>query len=179
MSTRKLTADKLLWESLPRWRRSGLALDRFELLKELPFFSDLSKRQISGVSAIMFERTYEADELIFEEGQPGAALFLVAEGRVAVETSRENRTTNLAILEKGAFFGEMALIDDAPRSADVRALERTRALALYRNDLSELVRRDAQTGCQIFRALASMIGERLRLTNKLVSAEGPERAEAR
>jgi hypothetical protein len=47
-------------------------------------------------------------------------------------------------------------------------LERTRTLALYRNDLNELVQRDAKTACQIYRSLASMIGDRLRSTNELV-----------
>jgi CRP/FNR family transcriptional regulator, cyclic AMP receptor protein len=174
MSTRKLAADKLLWEALAFWRRSSPELDRLQSLTTLPFFRDLSKRQIKSVSTIMFERTYETDELIFEEGQPGAALFLILGGRVAIEISRQNCTTRLAVLGKGDFFGEMALIDDAPRSANALALERTHALALYRNDLTALISRDPQTTCQIFRALASVIGDRLRSTNELVAAN-PEK----
>ena len=60
----------------------------------------------------MFERSYDADESIFEEGQPGAALFLILDGKVAIEIYRETSTTRLAVLERGAFFGEMALLDD-------------------------------------------------------------------
>jgi hypothetical protein len=52
-------------------------------------------------------------------------------------------------------------------------LERTRALALYRNDLNELVQRDPKTACQIYRSLAGMIGDRLRLTNELVQVKPP------
>jgi CRP-like cAMP-binding protein len=81
---------------------------------------------------------------------------------------RENRATILAILEKGAFLGEMALLNDAPRSANARSLERTHTLALYRNDLSRLIHRDPQTACQIYRALASIVGDRLRSTNELM-----------
>src|SRR6516165_5675007 len=109
MSTRKLAADKLLWEMLGRWKRSSPELDRITFLESVPFFNQLSKRQIKDVFAILFERTYETNELIFEEGQPGAALFLILDGRVAVEMRRENHTATLAILERGAFFGEMAL----------------------------------------------------------------------
>jgi CRP-like cAMP-binding protein len=116
----------------------------------------------------MFERTYDADEPIFEEGQPGAALFLILNGKVAIEICRETSTTRLAVLERGAFFGEMALLDDSPRSANARAVERTRALALYRNDLNGLMHRHARTACQIYRSLAAMIGDRLRSTNELV-----------
>jgi CRP/FNR family transcriptional regulator, cyclic AMP receptor protein len=67
----------------------------------------------------------------------------------------------------------MALLDDTPRSANARALEPTRTLALYRNDLDGLMHRHARTACQIYRALASMIGDRLRSTNELVQMKTP------
>src|SRR5262245_42871951 len=133
-SNRKLVADKLLWEPLGRWKRTSPELDRLQFLKTVPFFDELATRQLKGVASIMFERTYDIDELVFEEGQPGAALFLILDGKVAIELCREESTVTLAVLEKGAFFGEMALLDESPRSADARALEPTRAFALYRND---------------------------------------------
>ena len=167
MSARKFAADKLLWETLGRWKRSSPELDRIQFLKTVPFFDRLSNRQLKTVSDIMFERNYDTDESIFEEGQPGAALFLILDGKIAIEISRET-STRLAVLEKGAFFGEMALLDDTPRSANARALEPTRTLALYRNDLNGLMDRHARTACQIYRSLASMIGDRLRSTNELV-----------
>ena len=171
MSARKLVADKLLWETLERWKRSSPELDRIKFLKTVTFFNELSDRQLKTVSGTLFERKYETNELIFEEGQPGAALFLILDGRVAVEMRRENHTTTLAILERGAFFGEMALLDEAPRSANARSLEQTYTLALYRNDLSQLIQRDPQTACQIYRALAHMVGDRLRSTNQLIQTE--------
>ena len=173
MSTRNLVADKLLWEPLERWKRTSPDVDRIQFLKTVPFFDQLSNRQLKSVSDIMFERTYDVDESIFEEGQPGAALFLILDGKVAVEVVHESSTTRLAVLERGAFFGEMALLDETPRSATARALERTRTLALYRNDLNGLVQRDAKIACQIYRSLAGMIGERLRLTNELVQMKAP------
>jgi CRP/FNR family transcriptional regulator, cyclic AMP receptor protein len=173
MSARKLVADRLLWEPLGRWKRSSPELDHIQFLKTVPFFDRLSNRQLKSVSAVMFERTYETDESIFEEGQPGAALFLILDGKIAIEICRETSTTRLAVLERGAFFGEMALLDDTPRSANARALERTRTLALYRNDLNGLIHRDAQTACQIYRSLAGMIGDRLRSTNELVQMKIP------
>src|SRR5437764_13595993 len=173
MSARKFAADKLLWETLGRWNRSSPELDRIQFLKTVPFFDQLSNRQLKSVSDIMFERTYDIDESIFEEGQPGAALFLILDGKIAIEICREISTTRLAVLDTGAFFGEMALLDETPRSATARALERTRTLALYRNDLNELVHRDAKTACQIYRSLAGMIGDRLRLTNELVQMKAP------
>jgi len=173
MSARNLVADKLLWETLGRWKRSSPELDRIQFLKTVPFFDQLSNRQLKSVSDIIFERTYETNESIFEEGQPGAALFLILDGKIAIEICRETSTTRLAVLDRGAFFGEMALLDETPRSATARALERTRTLALYRNDLNGLVQRDAKTACQSYRSLAGMIGDRLRLTNELVQMKTP------
>jgi len=173
MSARNLVADKLLWEKLGRWKRSSPELDRIQFLKTVPFFDQLSNRQLKSVSDIMFERTYDIDESIFEEGQPGAALFLILDGKIAIEICRETSTTRLAVLDRGAFFGEMALLDETPRSATARALERIRTLALYRNDLNGLVHRDAKTACRIYRSLAGMIGDRLRLTNELVQMKAP------
>jgi CRP/FNR family transcriptional regulator, cyclic AMP receptor protein len=167
-TARQLVADKLLWQMLERWKRSSPELDRIQFLKTVPFFNELSHRQLKAVSGIMFERNFETDELIFAEGQPGAALFLILDGKVAIEMCRQRNTTILAILEKGAFFGEMALLNEAPRSANARSLERTYTLALYRNDLSRLIQRDPQAACQIYRALASIVGDRLRSTNELM-----------
>src|SRR5881397_3463496 len=101
MSVRKFAADKLLWETLGRWKRSSPELDRIQFLKTVPFFDRLSNRQLKRVF-----------DIIFEEGQPGAALFLILNGKIAIEISRDTRTTRLAVLERGAFFGEMALLDD-------------------------------------------------------------------
>jgi hypothetical protein len=61
MSARKLVADKLLWETLERWKRSSPELDRIQFLKTVPFFNELSHRQLKTVSDTVFERHYEPD----------------------------------------------------------------------------------------------------------------------
>src|ERR1700722_15985870 len=108
MSVRKFVAEKVLWETLARWKKSSPLLDRIEFLKTVPFFNELSSWQLNKVSEIVFERTYEPGEMIFEQGQPGAAIFLVMAGQVSVEIVKDSVVTNLATLDRGAFFGEMA-----------------------------------------------------------------------
>lgn len=171
MAGRKELADKVLWETLKRWKSLSPELGRLQFLKTVPFFNELSHRQLRKVSEIVFERNYDVGELIFEEGQPGAALFLITDGQVAVEIYKEKFTAKLAVLERGAFFGEMALLDESPRSASARATEPTKTLALYRNDLNQLINKDPETACHIYRALARIVGDRLRSTNDLVQAE--------
>jgi CRP/FNR family cyclic AMP-dependent transcriptional regulator len=176
---KKIIAEKVLWETLRHWKKSSPELDRMAFLKTVPFFNELSNWQLKKVSEIVFERSYEVGEMIFEEAQPGAALFLVIDGLVSVEILKENFTAKLAVLEKGAFFGEMALLDEAPRSASARAMEPTRALALYRNDLNRLIHSDPETACHIYRALARIVGDRLRSTNEMVQTEAnPEKLAA-
>lgn len=165
---RKMIADKLMWETLKRWKTLSPELGRMQFLKTVPFFNELSKRQLKKVSEIVYERSYDVGEMIFEEGQPAAALFLIVEGQVSVEILKEKFTAKLAVLDKGAFFGEMALLDEAPRSASVRVMEPTKTLALYRNDLNHLIHTDPETACHIYRALARIVGDRLRSTNELV-----------
>ena len=168
-----------MWETLTRWTRSSPELDRIQFLKTVPFFNELSNWQLKKVSAIVFARAYEPSEMIFEQGQPGAAIFLIMEGQVGVEIYKQGGITQLAVLEKGAFFGEMALLDEAPRSASARSLDGCKTLALYRNDLSRLSQSDPSTACHIYRALARIVGDRLRSTNELVQAgSAPEKFSA-
>lgn len=171
MSVRKIIAEKVLWETLKRWNKSSPELDRIQFLKSVPFFDELSNWQLKKVSDIVFERTYDAGETIFEQGQPGAALFLIMEGQVSVEIYHEKFTAKLATIEKGAFFGEMALLDESPRSASARALVSTKTLALYRNDLTRMIQSDPETACHIYRSLAKIVGDRLRSTNELVQKD--------
>jgi len=168
MAIRKLLAEKLMWETLKRWKKTSPEMDRIRFLKTVPFFNELSTWQLKKVSEIVFERNYEPHELIFEQGQPGAALFLVIDGQVNVEILKDQMVTPIATLDRGSFFGEMALLDESPRSASARSVESTKTLALYRNDLSRLIHTDPATACQIYRALARIIGDRLRSTNELV-----------
>ncbi len=170
MSVRNLIAEKLMWESLRRWKNTSPELDRIQFLKTVPFFNELSNWQLKKVAEIVFLRTYDPAEYVFEQGQPGAAIFLIMDGQVAVEISKEGLTTSLATLERGAFFGEMALLDESPRSASARSVDGCKTLALYRNDLNRLIHSDPATACHIYRALARIVGDRLRSTNELVQA---------
>lgn len=156
---------------LGKWTKTSEESNKMEFLKSLPFFQDLAQWQLKRVSEVVFERTYEENETLFEQGQPGAALFLIREGRVAIELENQGQMTTVAHLEKGSFLGEMALIDESPRSATARAVSPTKTLALYRNDLKRLCLSEPSSAVMIYRALAVIVGDRLRSTNELVKSE--------
>lgn len=137
----------------------------------MPFFRDLSYWQLRRISETLFERSYEVGEYIFEQGQAGAALFVVVEGSVEIELVERGHKYFLAKLDRGSFFGELALLDDTPRSASARAIRPTKTLALYRTDLNSMIQVDAHASSLIFRSLATIVGDRLKKTNDLIQAE--------
>jgi CRP-like cAMP-binding protein len=109
-----------------------------------------------------------ADTLIFSEGDPGDALYVVVEGSVSVfSTNEEGVDVVLAELQAGDSFGEMALLTGEPRSASVRASQDTRALRLMKNDFDRLLEEQPA----LARELLQVFGQRLQQTNLRVRRE--------
>jgi CRP-like cAMP-binding protein len=96
------------------------------MLEKVPMFSNLTDRQLRGLARDAKERAYAEGSVIVKQGDVGAGFYLVLDGRVDVR--RKGR--RLATLGAGQFFGEMALFDEQPRSADVVAVAPTRCLIL-------------------------------------------------
>src|SRR4051812_15388408 len=119
---RKLVAERILWAVLGKWSQTSAEASKIQFLKSLPFFQDLAPWQLKKVTEVIFDRVYEENETLFEQGQPGAALFLIWEGKVSIELDSQGRRTPITQLEKGSFLGEMALLDESPRSASARAV---------------------------------------------------------
>lgn len=165
----KKTALRILWGQLRNKDRNVLDLDKVKFLKKIPFFENLKKRQLEQVAQIVYERDYEENEYLFEVAQPGAALFIIQSGEISVEIPDEHGNhAQLAVLSKYAFVGELALLDEAPRSASARAVSKTRVLALFRRDLEQLAETHPDITSHIFRSLATIIGLRLKATNDLI-----------
>jgi CRP/FNR family transcriptional regulator, cyclic AMP receptor protein len=97
-----------------------------QLLASVSLFQKLDKRDIRALSRLVKEQEYAAKQPIVLEGQTGLGLYVISEG--AAEVSRGNRI--IKSLGVGDFFGEMALLDDLPRTANVVATAPTRCLTL-------------------------------------------------
>jgi CRP/FNR family transcriptional regulator, cyclic AMP receptor protein len=166
----KKTALRIFWGHIRRSNRDSQDTDKVKFLKKIPFFESLKKNQLELVSQVIYERNYSESEYIFEWGQPGAALFIIQSGEVIVEIpgKESSGSTQLAVLSKYSFFGELALLDEAPRSASARALVNTRVLALFRKDLDQLTETSPDITSRIYKALASIVGHRLKATNELI-----------
>lgn len=158
----------VLWGTIFR-KRKPAEVSRNQFLRTIPFFENLTDKQLKTLALHLHERRYEENEYLFELNHPAAALFIIGRGEVAVENlSERNVIEPLATIRSGEFLGELALLDSAPRSASARATKPTETYALFRGDLLRLEKDAPEITSKIYRTLAWVIGERLKATNRQV-----------
>jgi CRP-like cAMP-binding protein len=126
-------------------------LDRYRaLVAQSPIFRGVAPSAIDDLVRRMQVRSRAAGAILVSQDEPGDAMFLIAEGRVRVALFGENgRELTLSTLARGDIFGEMALLDGRPRSANVVAVEDTSLLALSRDALLEHLRSHPQTALNL------------------------------
>jgi len=135
-----------------------------ELLRGIPLFETLSDRELSVVERILHERAYAPEEMIFREGEPGVAMYIIGNGSVSITVGSDAKV--LAELHEGEFFGELALLDDSPRSASALAKEESKIFAFSQPDLFAMIQRNPKLGIKIVLSLARIIGDRLKRMNE-------------
>jgi CRP-like cAMP-binding protein len=106
--------------------------DNTEFLKRVPMFEDLDKRSLEAIANAAVEQKYDAGQEVMRQGDIGVGAFIIRSGKVEVVQDKDGQPHRLATLGPGEMFGEMALLDEFPRSASVRALEPTTLLGLQR-----------------------------------------------
>ncbi len=158
------------WGSIASKFKFAKAIDNIEVLKLCPIFARLSVKELKKVSALIYERSYQAGEYLFEKEQPGTAMFIIKTGQVKIVVPGNESETELATIYPEDFLGELALLDDTPRSASAKAAEKTEALAFFREDLGELVQTYPVIAVKIMRDLAIIIGQRLKAANEQLTA---------
>ena len=104
-------------------------------LKSVPFFANLNESEISSLASKLIIRRFSPYQIIFHLGDPAGLLYIISSGKVKISHSTaEGQEAVLAILGAGDFFGELALLDDSPRSASAETLEDTETLTLHRDE---------------------------------------------
>ncbi|MCK4911059.1 MAG: cyclic nucleotide-binding domain-containing protein [Thermodesulfovibrionales bacterium] len=136
------------------------------VLRRLPIFKDLSKREVASIERILHRRSYATGEDIFTQGVPGAGMYIILSGEVSILLEPGNR--ELTLLKEGEFFGEMALLDESPRSATARAKSPCIVLGFFQSDLFSLLERSPKLGSKIILRLARIVSDRLKHSNEQV-----------
>lgn len=136
-------------------------------LQTIPLFSQLSKRDLSILITHIHKRAYLAGEYIFYQGDPGIGLYLVIEGKVLIRReSDEGHKITLAVIEKGDFFGELALVDNDKRSASAIAESDTELYIIFKPDLDEFIEKYPKKGIKILQGISEITASRLRTLNE-------------
>lgn len=142
--------------------KSPALTPRLNQLKDSALFSTLSPLELKIVGELLHERSYLAEEIIFDEGEEGQALYLIMSGRVLISRALDDSVEVVAELSPGAFFGDLALLDNSARNAQARALDNCELAVFFRADFMGLMDTDAVIGYKLSLALARHIGNRLR-----------------
>lgn len=132
-----------------------------EFLSKVPLFQSCTAEEIRAIADIAQESDFEAGQLIITQGTPGQAFYMILSGRV--EIIRDGRS--LGAYGPGDFFGEMSLLDNAPRSATIRALDPTRCLMLSSWDFKTLIEKTPSIAVKLLEVLS----RRLRVADERLS----------
>ena len=139
-----------------------------DILMSISLFEDLSRHELASVQRILHRREYEPGEVIFRQQEPGMGMYIIQSGTVTILSEPEGLV--LSELSDGDFFGELALLDDSPRSATAVAKTSSQLFVFFQPDLFGLIERDPRLGMKIVLPLARIIIARLRNANEQVSA---------
>lgn len=151
--------------------RPGKPSPRLERLRNLSLFVNLTPAELRIVDGLLHERVYLEGEVIFDEGDEGQAIYIIASGEVLICRPRQGDILRLAKLGPGTFFGELALLDDSPRSAQARAASACQLIVFFRDDFVGLLDTHARIASKILRELARHLGTRIRAMAQAANAD--------
>jgi PPM family protein phosphatase len=134
---------------------------RISAVQNMPIFRHLTYKEQVAVLSIARAHSVEEGKVIVREGEKGDELYIMVQGRVQIEKGGLKITE----LRGGGHFGEMSIVDYAPRSATVKALEPTELLGITQYDMGTLMRKDPVLGVKILWSLSQGLSIRLRASN--------------
>lgn len=153
-----------------RWFRKPTESTRLGVVHALSLFAKLRAGELRVVNGLLHERHYLDGEVVFDEGEEGQALYVVLAGRVGIYKHGSPTAGRIAEYREGSTFGELALLDGSPRSAQARAEGDCVLAALSRADFETLVETHAGIATKIAMQLARELGGKLRAHTEALEA---------
>lgn len=123
-------------------------------LARLPLFAGISAGSMSRLAAVAGEQEFTSGQFIVLQGQVGTGLYLIVDGSVNVVRGADDV---VATLKQGDFFGELSVVDQQPRNANVQATEPTTVLAIASWDLLSLIEHDPALALNMIKGLAARV----------------------
>lgn len=124
-----------------------------DFLTRVAIFEHCPPEEIASIVSVAQEHVYEPGQIIVTQGAPGQACYLILSGRVGIE--RDGHV--LGAFDSGDFFGEMSLLDSAPRSATIRAVDETRCLMLSSWDFKGLIEKSPSIAIKLLEVLSRRV----------------------
>ncbi|MFL6215008.1 MAG: cyclic nucleotide-binding domain-containing protein [Blastocatellia bacterium] len=152
--------------------------DSYErIIGSVPLFEPLTDEERERVVSALIKHLYAPGELILKRGDAGGSMFIISRGRVDIRLSQVNGgTQQVAVLEPGNYFGEMALFTGEPRTADVYALDEVEVLEIRKSAIEPLMHDNAQLAEAISRRVAERHAELIAHTRAVPEAEKQEQS---
>ena len=136
-----------------------------DFLVTVPIFSNLEPEDLVPLAGKLRRRGYQKGEVIFHQDDPADRMHIIVEGTIRISiTSDDGREKDLAVLQPGECFGEMAMLDGSNRSATATAVDPAQTLALYREDFMEFLKEHPEVVAQT----TSLLTSRLRSVNQML-----------
>jgi len=130
----------------------------FDFLRNVYFFKELSEDDIRRIQSVCHEENFDRGEIIFKEGSSADRFYIIMEGSVEVWKDYDSVERDLlAVHGKGKLFGEMALIDDLPRSATVVSRGKTHLLYIDRDDFHRIITENSSIAISIMKSVSLMV----------------------
>jgi CRP/FNR family cyclic AMP-dependent transcriptional regulator len=130
------------------------------MLRTVPLFASFPEEQLRTLATVVSRRTATRGSIIMAAGDPTDSLYIILSGRFKVMMSdADGKEVILSILAPGEFFGEMGLIDDAPRSASVVAIEPCELLVITRRDFKKCMTENAEMAMGVMKGLVRRLRE--------------------
>ena len=142
-------------------------MEDVRLLKQIPIFRDFRTTELLSVNMVAKSKVYKPGELIVKEKAKGDGLYIIKRGLVkVVKQDSFGEEHILAYLGEGEYFGEISLVDKAPRSASVIAEEESECLIIKQVDFQNLIAGNRELERKFYKSFARVLCERLRVTNE-------------
>lgn len=141
---------------------------QLELLKSIPYFSDLGLAELESIRKVVFEKSVDRAEMVLLEGESAANLYFVASGVVKVfKTSAEGKEQILSIVRAGESFNDVPIFDGGPNPVSVRAMGPVLLYGIKKNDMEAILRDHPQIASNVIKVLAGRVRQLVSLVEDL------------